>query len=269
MKGCKLLILRGLSEHKQSTTGAFDVFPTSVSLLHRSYIEGCCAGRATSYQQSTATVTLGGNTEIKVVRRGQQFVIERDTDHYRSRTANDGERQGEIMISKVRPAKCSLWLAKFTLVFAVVLSPNSRASAENPLLSKEQIQVYKDFLNSYPSKAGVIDIPRNTAVFDDAPTDPCTQRLILEVRPETHLLPSNIIGENERFRIVDTELKSSIAHHHNLLRLSEIVFDVPHQHAVLRFDYYCGILCGQGDTVVLQKLYGRWKQVRSCTNWMS
>jgi len=177
------------------------------------------------------------------------------------------------MISKVRPARCALWLARFTLVFAVVLSPSSRASVENPLLSKEQIQVYKDFLNSYPSKAGFIDIPRDTAVFDDAPTDPCTQGLILEVRPEssreTHLLPSNIIGENEHFRIVDTELKSSIAHHHNLLRLSEIVFDVSHQHAVLRFDYHCGILCGQGDTVVLQKLYGRWKQVRSCTNWTS
>ena len=177
------------------------------------------------------------------------------------------------MISKVRPAKCALWPAGFTLVFAVVLSPSSRASAETPLLPKEQIQVYKDFLNSYPSKAGSIDIPRNTAVFDDGPTDPCAQGLILEMRPEssreTHLLPSNIIGENQHFRIVDAELKSSVAHHHNLLRLSEIVFDVSHQHAVLRFDYYCGILCGQGDTVVLQKLYGRWKQVRSCTNWMS
>ena len=178
------------------------------------------------------------------------------------------------MSAKVRPAKFVLWLERFTLVFAVVLSPSSRASVENPLVSKEQIQVYKDFLNSYPSKAGFIDITRKTAVFDDAPTDPCTQGLILEVRPEssreTHLLPSNIIGENEHFRIVDTELKSkSITHHHNLLRLSEIVFDVSYQHAILRFDYYCGIWCGQGDTVVLQKLNGRWQQVRSCTNWIS
>jgi hypothetical protein len=123
----------------------------------------------------------------------------------------------------VRAAKFVLWLERFTLVFAVVFSPSSPASVENPLASKEQIQVYKDFLNSYPSKAGFIDIPRKTAVFDDAPTDPCTQGLILEVRPqssrETHLLPSNIIGENEHFRIVETELRSkSISHHHNLLR---------------------------------------------------
>jgi hypothetical protein len=135
------------------------------------------------------------------------------------------------MSAKVRPAKCSVWLETFKLVFAVVLSPNSRASVENALLPEEQIQVYKDFLNSYPSKAAFIDIPRKTAAFDDAPTDPCTKGLIFEVRPEssreTHLLRSNIIGENEHFRIVDTELKSkSLAQKHRFLRLSEIVFDV-------------------------------------------
>jgi hypothetical protein len=178
------------------------------------------------------------------------------------------------MISKVRPAKFVLWLERFTLVFAVVLSPSSRASVETPLVSKEQIQVYKDFLNSYPSKAAFIDIPRKTAAFDDAPTDRCTKGLIFEVKPEssreTHLLSSNIIGENEHFRIVDAELKSkSLAQKHRFLRFSEIVFDVSHRYAVLRSDYYCEILCGQGDAVVLQELNGRWKQVRSCTNWIS
>lgn len=86
MRCCKLLILRGLSEHKQSTTGAFDVFRPSVSLLQRvfnctdfAYKVDVQAGD--QELTDTDTATLGGNTELKVVRRGQQFVIERDTDH--------------------------------------------------------------------------------------------------------------------------------------------------------------------------------------------
>lgn len=54
-----------------------------------------------------------------------------------------------------------------------------------------------------------------------------------------------------------------------LFMLSEIVFDKDHQHAVLMYAFYCGMLCGNGSTVVLEKVDGAWKISKNCEKWIS
>lgn len=169
--------------------------------------------------------------------------------------------------------KHALWIATLALVFVKITSTSyaSQNESESMALSSEQTDVYKDFLTFYHSKVSFATISSVTVPFDDALTDPCGQGLRLERKSprsnKTHVLPNNIVGLNERFRVVDSVPSSSIMVHR--LTLSEIAFDVSHQHAILRFDYHCGPLCGAGETVVFEKAEGRWKHIRSCMNWIS
>jgi len=55
-----------------------------------------------------------------------------------------------------------------------------------------------------------------------------------------------------------------------LFSMSEIAFDREHRFALVRYDYYCGMLCGNGATLVLEKIAGRWKKIdRHCGGWIS
>jgi hypothetical protein len=44
-----------------------------------------------------------------------------------------------------------------------------------------------------------------------------------------------------------------------LLEVSEIAFDRTHRFAVMRFSFFCGMLCGRGGTLVFERANGRWK----------
>lgn len=54
-----------------------------------------------------------------------------------------------------------------------------------------------------------------------------------------------------------------------LFTLSEIIFDKDHKYAVVSFRFHCGMLCGHGGTVVLQKKGETWKITKTCSNWIS
>ena len=51
--------------------------------------------------------------------------------------------------------------------------------------------------------------------------------------------------------------------------LSEIRFDLKHEHAILWYGFRCVGLCGNGGTVVLEKKSGVWKRGKPCSIWMS
>jgi hypothetical protein len=54
------------------------------------------------------------------------------------------------------------------------------------------------------------------------------------------------------------------------LSLSEILFDKSHRYAVVGFGLHCGLLCGYGQTIVLEKVEGHWRQTRRvCGEWYS
>ncbi len=56
---------------------------------------------------------------------------------------------------------------------------------------------------------------------------------------------------------------------HGLFKLSEIQFDKGHEHAILKYSFICGRLCGDGGTVVLSKTKAGWKQTGTCGSWVS
>jgi hypothetical protein len=66
---------------------------------------------------------------------------------------------------------------------------------------------------------------------------------------------------------VDEAVRNAFAH--GLVTLSEIQFDKQHLHAIVAFGFRCGGLCGNGGTVVMEKIDGQWKVKSQCDNWVS
>jgi hypothetical protein len=71
--------------------------------------------------------------------------------------------------------------------------------------------------------------------------------------------------------VSDKELDKSIkkAFETGLFTLSEIVFDKQHKHAVVAYSFVCGGLCGNGNTLLLEKVGKNWKISKSCGGWVS
>lgn len=59
------------------------------------------------------------------------------------------------------------------------------------------------------------------------------------------------------------------AFRNGLFTLTEIAFDPRHQRAVVGYSFVCGELCGHGETLVLEKVAGKWKISRMCGEWVS
>lgn len=56
---------------------------------------------------------------------------------------------------------------------------------------------------------------------------------------------------------------------HGLATLSEIQFDKNHTHAIVAYSFFCGRLCGNGGTVVLEKTDAGWRRNGRCQDWIS
>jgi hypothetical protein len=55
-----------------------------------------------------------------------------------------------------------------------------------------------------------------------------------------------------------------------LFSLSEIAFDKEKRHAVVSYSYRCGALCGNGATLVFEKVGDSWRKMdRRCGGWIS
>lgn len=77
--------------------------------------------------------------------------------------------------------------------------------------------------------------------------------------------PSNTIREGKStHQAVDDAVASG------LFSLSEIAFDQERRHAVVRYAFHCGALCGSGSTRVFEKVNGKWKKTGlTCGGWVS
>ena len=55
-----------------------------------------------------------------------------------------------------------------------------------------------------------------------------------------------------------------------LFSMSEIAFDKDHRFGVVSYHFWCGFLCGNGSTVVFEKVDGEWREAdRKCGGWIS
>jgi hypothetical protein len=76
--------------------------------------------------------------------------------------------------------------------------------------------------------------------------------------------PRKTIGEG---RSIEDAVRNGFAH--SLITLSEIRFDKEHKHAIVSYGFFCGSLCGNGGTVVLEKVDGAWQRKSHCSDWIS
>ncbi len=76
--------------------------------------------------------------------------------------------------------------------------------------------------------------------------------------------PEKTIGNG---RTIEDAVRNGFAH--GLATLSEIRFDKGHKHAIVSYGFFCGSLCGNGGTVVLEKIDGVWQRKSRCRDWIS
>jgi len=76
--------------------------------------------------------------------------------------------------------------------------------------------------------------------------------------------PGKTIGEG---RSIEDAVRNGFAH--GLITVSEIRFDKEHKHAIVFYSFFCGSLCGNGGTVILEKVDGAWQRKSQCSNWIS
>lgn len=76
--------------------------------------------------------------------------------------------------------------------------------------------------------------------------------------------PGKTIGEG---RSIEDAVRNGFAH--GLVTVSEIRFDKEHKHAIVSYSFFCGSLCGNGGTVVLEKIDGAWRRKSQCGGWIS
>jgi hypothetical protein len=85
--------------------------------------------------------------------------------------------------------------------------------------------------------------------------------------------PGNLIRSaiEDNQTLSDNELEQSVnqAFVTGLFTFSEIAFNRQHTRAALWYSFYCGGLCGHGNTVVLKKVNGKWKMSKRCGGWIS
>jgi hypothetical protein len=191
----------------------------------------------------------------------------------------------------IRPAQEPQWSAAWR---------NDRRS--RPVLAKsappeDQIEVYKAFLHSYGTgSSGHLNVGNRTMPLDLPEGDIRGCLAGLEPEPSssisaTHRLSSEMF-RTENVRLVDAEqqrlLVSSAdpgrtiregesvdkavesAFSVGLLELSEVVFSLRREFAVMEFSFSCGALCGHGGTLVFERSGQEWKRSdRSCHSYMN
>jgi hypothetical protein len=184
--------------------------------------------------------------------------------------------------------------------------PPKPAVSSNPLTA-QQIAVYRAVLEDYSKGTNdSMNLANKTEALELAgpsSNDACFKEIELEhptnAAPEVHQLGSSM-ALNSRFLLVDAEkqakqidendpqklMKKAIDDHERvsdkevnisvkqafksgLFTLSEIAFDKEHRHAILAYSFVCGMLCGHGNTVILNKSGQKWKVAKRCGGWIS
>jgi hypothetical protein len=180
----------------------------------------------------------------------------------------------------------------------VAVSDTSKVKVSKSPLTPEQIAIYNAFLNTYNNGAqGIVNLGNQTIALNLSNQDAndCLSGTKLENLAETnstvHMIGPEAI-DSKKYRLVDADQQAAqvrkndpsrtmgegrsvkdavnAAFASGLLEISEIAFDKVHHHAVMRFRFVCGGLCGHGATVVLEKIGDKWQPTKkSCDEWIS
>ena len=98
--------------------------------------------------------------------------------------------------------------------------------------------------------------------------DPEQQTEIVKRNDPQNLIKSAIDNHES---ISDKQLDGSVkqAFNSGLFTLSEIIFDKQHRHALVAYTFWCGMLCGHGNTLILKRFVKDWKVGKRCGGYIS
>jgi hypothetical protein len=98
--------------------------------------------------------------------------------------------------------------------------------------------------------------------------DPDLQQNAIQENDPQQLIKKAV---DEHGKVADEQMDESVknAFKTALFTLSEIVFDKQHRRAVVAYSFACGMLCGNGNTLVLKKVGHDWKVAKRCGGWVS
>lgn len=185
-------------------------------------------------------------------------------------------------------------LAAVSLVlFPVILfcQASSQPVISNQPLTADQIAIYRTFLFSYARDWHTpVNLADLTAEFqsDDSDLHSCLRGFALPSKPtKVHRFSSEFV-DLKKIRMIDpvthkisdpgiairrgesVDQAVSAGFQAGVLTLSEIVFDPTHHFAAFSYSFHCGMLCGNGATVIFELKNGAWKSSkRQCVSWIS
>jgi hypothetical protein len=181
-------------------------------------------------------------------------------------------------------------------------SHKDKPTKDTTPLSADEVAIYRAVLQQYvPEGSGSLNVSATTEPLDpDSPMNhlsgsECLRGIQLEnldtVSHRFHdLTPDVLPGKNMRLvdpkeqgkavrrndpsktirggKSVDTAVNDAFGN--GLFSMSEIAFDKERRHAVVTYSFWCGSLCGNGSTLVFEKVDGQWKDTkRHCGGWVS
>jgi hypothetical protein len=175
----------------------------------------------------------------------------------------------------------------------------SKAKVSDQQLTAEQLAVYRVVLHGWmENEVSAINLSVQTIPFPtsgafdagdcgtDLELEPVVPGVVHRFRPADLLqLGSDKIGlvdpERQRNEVAENDPGKTIGEGrsiedavrngfaHGLVTLSEIRFDKAHKHAVVSYSFFCGSLCGNGGTVIIEKVDGAWQRKSRCSDWIS
>jgi hypothetical protein len=200
----------------------------------------------------------------------------------------------------------NLWFGVFVSVLAG-LPAGAGSDGEKPVkntapLSTDEIAIYRAVLRQYESgDSGSLNVSARTYPLDPdsqlnrLADNECLKGIRLENLAELahsfhDLTPEVLPAKN--MKLVDPKQQGKIVSSNDpdktigdgksvddavkgafntaLFSMSEIAFDREHLNAAVSYRFWCGLLCGNGATLVFQKVGDRWKKAnRHCGGWVS
>ena len=182
-------------------------------------------------------------------------------------------------------------------------APKAKVSSDP--LTEEQIAVYRTVFDSYSNGSNAtLNVADQTETLDLSEDKDCLKGIDLDPGNTStsvvHRLDNRVTKMKKNIVLVNGELQQKKVEENDpqklmkraidggqrvtekqldgslreafatgLFAFSEIAFDKRHQHAVLAYSFVCGRLCGHGNTIVLRKVGGKWKQRKTCRSWIS
>jgi hypothetical protein len=190
-------------------------------------------------------------------------------------------------------------------VFSAVGSARGQQVAEvkprisDQPLTSEQLAVYRAVLTGwYEGNKAAINLAAQTDPInpsDDSFDKACLKGLLLEKATPAEVHRFRVEDAAQlgfaKLRLVDPESQAKEVHEndpdksisegrtvddavsngfaHGLFTLGEIQFDQSHTHAIVSFSFWCGRLCGNGSTMLMEKKDGVWVNRKQCGGWVS